>query len=137
MHSSLIFNLHPHLLKSIVHVIRFITNRKYTFYGIYQVRLSPVDISLIYCIKIDHVLLQIIMIDSCGIVHCSNCFTVYSSISHRTAYRQVTKYRNRKTYVCCDGYKSTPGLSYCVRELSPVLAILFLWVIPLLVSLCP
>jgi len=30
-----IFNLCPHLLKSIVHVIRFITNRKYTFYCIY------------------------------------------------------------------------------------------------------
>jgi len=30
-----IFNLRPHLLKSIVHVIRFITNRKYTFYCLY------------------------------------------------------------------------------------------------------
>ena len=30
-----IFNLRPHLLKSIVHVIRFITNRKYGFYCIY------------------------------------------------------------------------------------------------------
>jgi len=26
------FNLRPHLLKSIVHVIRYITNRKYAFY---------------------------------------------------------------------------------------------------------
>ena len=30
-----IFNLRPHLLKSIVHAIRFITNRKYGFYCIY------------------------------------------------------------------------------------------------------
>ena len=63
------FNLRTHLLKSIVHVIRFITNRKYAFYFIYQVKLSPDNISLNHWIKIDHVLLQMIMIDSCGTVH--------------------------------------------------------------------
>ncbi|XP_052786694.1 multiple epidermal growth factor-like domains protein 10 isoform X2 [Mya arenaria] len=39
--------------------------------------------------------------------------TVYF-IRSRTAYRKVTKYRDRKTYVCCKGYKPQTGLSYCV-----------------------
>ena len=62
-----IINLRPHLLKSIVH--GFITNRKYTFYCLYQVRLSPDKMTLIHWIKIDHVLLEMIMIGSCGTVH--------------------------------------------------------------------
>jgi len=42
---------------SFVHVIRFKTNRKYAFFCIYHVRLSPDNIALIHWIKIDHVLL--------------------------------------------------------------------------------
>jgi len=48
------FNLLPHLLKSIAHMIRLITNRKIAFYCIYLVRLSPDNISLINWIQIDH-----------------------------------------------------------------------------------
>jgi len=63
------FHLRPHLLKAIVYVIRLITNRKYAFCCILLVRLSPDNISLVYWITIDHVLLWMIMIDSFGTVH--------------------------------------------------------------------
>jgi len=39
------------------------------FFCIYKVRLSPDNITLIHWINIGHVLLQMIMIDSCGSVH--------------------------------------------------------------------
>ena len=66
----------PHILKLLPKrhiffdlVIRFITNRKYAFFCIFYVRLSADNIILTFWIKIDHVQLQIIMIDSCGTVH--------------------------------------------------------------------
>jgi len=45
------FNLRPHLLKSIVHVIRLMTNRKYIFCLIYLVRLSTDNIRTIILIS--------------------------------------------------------------------------------------
>jgi len=41
-----------------------------SFICIYEVSLSPYNITLIHWINIDHVLLYIIMNDSCGTVHC-------------------------------------------------------------------
>ena len=42
---------------------------KYAFFCIYKVRLSPDNINLMHWIIFDHVLLQMIMLDSCGTVH--------------------------------------------------------------------
>ena len=53
-------------------VIRFITNRKYAFFCIFQVRLSADNIILIYWIKIDHEqyeTLYMITTEICGTVH--------------------------------------------------------------------
>ena len=74
-----IFNLRQNLLISIVREIKFITNRKYAFYCICYVRLSPENISLILWIKIDHALLLMIMIDSCGTVNCISVYTLHIS----------------------------------------------------------
>ena len=47
----------------------FITNRKYAFVCVLEVRLSPDEIILIYWIEVDHILLKKIMIVSYGFVH--------------------------------------------------------------------
>lgn len=51
------FNLRPCMYIYFVRVIKFNRNRKYTFYCTDKVILSPDNMTLIYGIKIDHVLL--------------------------------------------------------------------------------
>jgi len=76
-----ICNIRLHLLKSIVYVIRLISNRKYGFYFIYYVRFSSGNISLIHWMNIDHVLLQRIMIDTVVELSITACSQNYDYIS--------------------------------------------------------
>ena len=99
-----VFNNLPFLKNSFVSGIWLITNRKFAFFCIYYIRLSPANITLIHWIKIDHVLLNDHdwQLQNCPLVYVTQkkAYFVLRYVYYNQRNKNIKGIRNKFTVRC-------------------------------------